>query len=117
MAKVDNSTYKDEDITRIFTYGMLTLDPERHQFNFKNEKLAAVPGLRKYGFKTINRCFYIKKQEGYRVIGSTYDATPELLKRLDSWEDSSYTREPVTTEAGELVWAYIGTNLARIESL
>lgn len=116
-ATVDNSKYQDEDIKRVFTYGMLTLDPERHQFNFENEKLAAVDGLRKYGFKTVNRCFYIKKQPGYRVIGATYDATPSLLTRLDNCEDSVYTREPVETEDGELAWAYIGSDLERIELL
>lgn len=109
MAKVDNSKYKDEDITRIFAYGMLTLDPARHQFKFQNEKLAAVPNLRKIGMPTRSQCFYIINSLGYRVIGATYDATPELLRKLDLWEDHAYTRMPVTTEDGELAWAYIGT--------
>ena len=109
MSKVDNSKYKDSDINRIFTYGMLTLDPERHQFNFQNEKLVAIDGLRKIGFPTRSQCFYIIKQGGYRVIGATYDATPELLQKLDRWEDHAYTRMPVKTEDGELAWAYVGT--------
>lgn len=109
MAKVDNSEYKDEDIKRVFAYGMLTLDPERHEFNFQNEKLAVIDGIRKIGFPTRSECFYIIRQEGYRVIGATYDATPELLRRLDRWEDHAYTRMPVATEDGELAWAYVGT--------
>lgn len=109
MAKVDNSKYKDEDIKRIFAYGMLTLDPERHQFDFKNEKLAVIDGLRKIGFPTRSQCFYIIKRSGYRVIGATYDASSEMLEKLDRWEDHAYTRMPVTTEDGELAWAYVGT--------
>src|SRR5258708_8198889 len=109
MAKVDNGKYQDNDIKRIFTYGMLTLDPERHEFNFQNEKLAAIEGLRKIGFPTRSQCFYIVQQQGYRVIGATYDATPELLQKLDRWEDHAYTPMPVTTTDGELAWAYIGT--------
>lgn len=118
MAKVDNSKYKDEDIKRIFAYGMLTLDPERHQFNFQNEKLAVIKGIRKVAFPTVPQCFYIiPTVNDFRVIGATYDATPELLNRLDSWEDSAYTRMPVKTEDGEVAWAYIGTEKDRLHKL
>lgn len=119
MAKVDNSKYQDEDIKRIFAYGMLTLDPERHQFNFENEKLAAIHGIRKVGFPEISQCFYIipAYDKDYRVIGATYDCTPELLRRLDFWEDTAYTRMPITTEEGELAWAYVGTEKDRLKQL
>lgn len=113
-----NYGYRDGDIYRVFTYGMLTLDPDRRQFNFRNEELTTLEGYRKFGFKSLPQCFYIMKREGYRVIGASYDATPELLKQLDEYEDKAYSRKPVLlTRAdglSEIAWAYIATNLERV---
>lgn len=103
-----------EKITKLFTYGMLTLDPARHQFNFGKEEIVALENYRHYGFSWYPQCFYILPQKGYRVMGSVYEIDEHLLKRLDAYEDEAYSRKIVILPDNTKAWAYVATNMKRL---